>query len=181
MKNNKEAWYYIVITILIIAYISVSIWVFLGSKIAFDKRLSMLMTMISSSLSILISILVASLAAIRQLRTYEKQKKVDKQNKWENMKLLVELELNSDKRRLSKYIDREYTSKEVLQHMLSVKLWENSIEYIAYGEESAKELFETYQKLNAIKTMDSKGISDDIVQDTFSKVSNTLKLINKAR
>lgn len=81
MKNNKEAWYYIVITILIIAYISVSIWVFLGSKIAFDKRLSMLMTMISSSLSILISILVASLAAIRQLRTYEKQKKVDKQNK----------------------------------------------------------------------------------------------------
>ncbi|MCC4328182.1 hypothetical protein LMB58_06585 [Limosilactobacillus reuteri] len=180
MKNSKETWYYIVIGILIIAYILVSIWVFFGSKVAFEKRLSMLMTMISSSLSILISILVASLAAIRQLRTYEKQKKIDKQNKWKNMKLLVELELDSDKRRLSKFINKDYTSKEVLQYMLSVKLWENSIEYIAYGEKSAKELFETYQKLNAIKTMDPKGISDNIVQNTLDQVSNTLKLIRES-
>lgn len=180
MKNSKETWYYIVIGILIIAYILVSIWVFFGSKIAFEKRLSMLMTMISSSLSILISILVASLAAIRQLRTYEKQKKIDKQNKWKNMKLLVELELDSDKRRLSKFINKDYTSKEVLQYMLSVKLWENSIEYIAYGEKSAKELFETYQKLNAIKTMDPQGISENIVQNTLNKVNNTLNLVKES-
>ncbi|PEH04049.1 hypothetical protein CP356_06665 [Lactobacillus sp. UMNPBX5] len=180
MKSNKEIWYYAVIAILIIAYILVNTWVFFGSKLAFDKRLSMLMTMISSSLSILISILVASLAAVRQLRTYEKQKEVDKQNKWENMKLLVELELDSDKRRLFKFINKEYTSQEVLQHMLSVKLWENSIEYIAYGEEAAKELFETYQKLNAIKTMNPEGISDVIVQNTFNQVSNTLKLIRES-
>lgn len=180
MKNSKESWYYAVIAMLILAYILVSIWVFFGSNISFDKRLSMLMTMISSSLSILISILVASLAAIRQLKTYEKQKIVDKQNKWKNMKLLVELELDSNKRRLSKFVNKEYANKEVLQHMLSVKLWENSIEYIAYGEESAKELFETYQKLNAIKTMDPTGISDNIVQDTLSTVSNALNLIRRS-
>lgn len=179
MKNG-EAWRYITITVLIVAYILVSIWVFFGSKIAFDKRITILMTMISSSLSIIISILVASLAAIRQLKTYEKQKKVDRQNKWKNMKLLVELELESDKRRLLKFINKEYTNKEVLQHMLSVKLWENSIEYIAYGEESAKELFETYQKLNAIKTMDPQGISENIVQNTLNKVNNTLNLVKES-
>lgn len=179
IKNNKELWYYVTIGILVATYIIVALCTFFHSGVAFDKRLSLLMTMISSSLSILISVLVASLAATKQIKTYEKQKKLDKINKWNNMRLLVELELGSNREKLLKYINKEFTNVVVLQQTLGVKLWENSIEYIAYGDECAKELFETYQKLSTLKTMDSKGVSDKIVKDTFDRVENTLSLIKE--
>ena len=183
-KKTSTKGYYIAIGVLITIYILTVVFIFFLSKLSFEKRITILVTMVSGSISIIISILASVIASIKQVSTYETQKEIDKTNKWENMKKLLVVELKSNQNVMQNFLknSQENSNKDdavrALQQLITVKLWESSIEYIGYNERNAELLFKTYRNLNDLKTGDVKGIGETLVEKTLEKVNKSLEAIN---
>ena len=128
-KKTSTKGYYIAIGVLITIYILTVVFIFFLSKLAFEKRITLLVTMVSGSISIIISILASVIASIKQVSTYETQKEIDKTNKWENMKKLLVVELKSNQNVMQNFLknSQENSNKDdavrALQQLITVKLW----------------------------------------------------------